>query len=212
MKTSGILYFLVNKSMPGLVKIGYTTKKLRDRLQQLNTTGIPSPFLTSSLFYVKNAKDCEREVHQQLEKYRKNPNREFFSQTVSVLIQESIGVIGKYIESSEPVSLFQREESVQFEPDKDDIYFMFYLLHDSYENNIPYSATELSQHHSNYAPLELELKFINLEKHGFVKRVNREHEGMGMWQILPKGVKFMFDSNNHAQDLIEEAKNNATEL
>ena len=209
MNTSGILYFLTNESMPGLVKIGYTERELRDRLQQLNTTGIPSPFVVSALFYVAKAKECEKEVHYILDEYRENPNREFFKQKVSILIQGSIEVIVKYINSPELTKSFKKEKDVEFAPDKDDIHFMFYLLHDSYEQNKPYTATELSEHHSNYAPLEIEVKLINLEQKGFVKRVNHQHEGMGLWQILPKGVKFMFDGNHHAQDLIEEARNNA---
>lgn len=209
MNLNGILYFLINDSIPGMVKIGYTTGALGKRLQQLNTTGIPSPFRTSAIFYVHDAKKCELEVHRKLEKYRENPNREFFTQTVSLLLRDSISVVGKYVESSPPIRPYQNKTKETCSPDKDDIYLMFYLLHDSYERNIPYSATELSRHHAKYAPLEIELKFMNLEKYGFIKRVNRKYEGMGLWKILPKGVMFMFDGNHHAQDLIAKGRKNA---
>lgn len=189
--------------MPGLVKIGYTTCELDERLQQLNKTGTPTPFEVSALFYVRDASYCEKEVHNQLGAYRINPKREFFKNSVTQLIHESIENIEKYIDSSFSI---KNEKPEIFRPDEDDIYFMFYLLHDCYEQNIPYSTAELAEHHSAYAPLELEVKLINLQNHGYIKRVNREHEGLGKWQLLPKGVKFMFDENHHAQDLIDEAK------
>jgi hypothetical protein len=208
MKNRGILYFLTNEAMPGLVKIGYTTGELNARLQQLNTTGLPSPFQIAALFYVREPEECENKVHTQLAQYRANPKREFFSQSASTLIKESIDVIGKYMESS-PVSHEHVKSEAVFSPDEDDIYFMFYLLHDAYEQNRPYSTDELAVHHREYAPLELEVKLMNLQAHGYVKRVNREYEGLGRWQILPKGVKFMLDGKHYAQELIEEARKNA---
>lgn len=208
MSDRGILYFLTNEAMPGLVKIGYTTGDLNDRLQQLNTTGTPSPFLIAAIFYVQDSAQCEKEVHSKLERYRANPKREFFSHSAPHLISESIDIIGKYIDSS-PCSYKHGQESETFLPDEDDIYFMSFLLHDAYEQNQPLSTTELAEHHMKYAPLELEVKLINLQNHDFIKRVNREHEGLGLWQILPKGVKFMFDGNHHDQDLIKETRDHA---
>lgn len=40
-----IVYVLTNPSMPGLVKIGKTTQKeVSERMTQLYTTGVPTPF------------------------------------------------------------------------------------------------------------------------------------------------------------------------
>jgi hypothetical protein len=205
MKSYGILYFLTNEAMPNLVKIGYTTGELKDRLQQLNTTGIPSPFQVVALFYVREPEVCESKIHIHLAKYRSNPKREFFSQSAAELIRESIDVLAQYMESS-PTSNELKEPEEEFSPDNDDIYFMFFLLHDAYEKNKPLYTDELTEHHRKYAPLELGLKLMNLETHGYIKRVNREYEGLGRWQILPKGIKFMIEGNHHAQELIEEAR------
>jgi hypothetical protein len=191
--------------MPGFVKIGYTAGELSVRLQQLNTTGLPSPFQVAALFYVREPEECESKVHAQLAQYRTNPKREFFSQSVPQLIKESIDVIGEYMESS-PVSHDQVEPDEEFSPDEDDIYFMFYLLHDAYAQNRPYATDELAVHHREYAPLELEVKLMNLQAHGYVKRVNRGYEGLGRWQILPKGVKFMLDGKHYDEDLMKEAR------
>lgn len=41
----GIVYILSNEAMPGLLKIGLTTRKdLSARLRELYTTGVPVPF------------------------------------------------------------------------------------------------------------------------------------------------------------------------
>ena len=93
-----------------------------------------------------------------------------------------------------------------FKPDEDDIYFMTYLLHDAYEQGKPIPTTELAIHHVKYAPLELEVKLINLEKHGYIQRVNRKNAGIGKWNLLPKGVEFMFSNNHQLHDLIAEQK------
>lgn len=99
--------------------------------------------------------------------------------------------------------------SGEFEPDEDDVYFMTFLLHDAYEQGRPMSTVELAEHHIKYAPLELELKLIHLEKQGYIQRTNKKSAGIGTWQILPKGVEFMFANGHQLQDLIEDKRPSA---
>lgn len=195
--------------MPGLVKIGYTTKTIEDRLGQLNTTSTPSPFEIAAIFNVSEPKACEQKVHRKLERFRSNPKREFFCASVAELIGEVIDVIGEHISPSIVSSHKERSAEDQFVPDKDDIYFMFYLLHEAYENNQPWSTAALAEHHDGYAPLELEFKLMNLAQEGYVKRVNKEHEGLGKWQLLEKGLRFMFEGKHYAEDLVAEGRRNA---
>ena len=96
-----------------------------------------------------------------------------------------------------------------YEPDAHDIYFMQFILHDGYEENTPLSTNELAEHHNEYAPLELEVKLINLHNKGYIKRVNREGNGMGQWQMTSQGVEFMFSNNHQLHDLVEEQRKNA---
>lgn len=205
MHSHGVLYFLTNPSMPGLVKIGHTTGRLEDRLQQLSSTGVPAPFEVVATFFVRDSRRCEAAVHSKLRVYRENPKREFFSAGVDVLLREAIEEISPFLDGARPEStrLTQTEE---FSPDEDDIYFMFYLLHDCYQQGTSYSSVELVEHHQNYTPITLDLKLMRLEEHGFVKRINRIHEGIGRWALLPKGVKFMIENNHHDQSLFEEWK------
>jgi hypothetical protein len=83
----GYVYFLVNSAMPGLVKIGQTQGSIFDRLNELQTTGVPIPFTLGALFLVNDSKACERAIHQALRMYRENGRREFFR----ISLGEAIG-------------------------------------------------------------------------------------------------------------------------
>ena len=77
----GIVYLLTNTYMPGLVKIGMTTKKEIDqRMRELYTTGVPAPFECQFACQVKKS-DCakiEKALHTAFSPSRVNPNGEFF--------------------------------------------------------------------------------------------------------------------------------------
>ena len=77
----GIVYVLSNRAMPGLVKIGMTTRpELDTRLKELYTTGVPVHFDVEYACEVK-ASDCnkiEKALHTAFDPQRVNINREFF--------------------------------------------------------------------------------------------------------------------------------------
>ena len=77
----GIVYVLSNRVMPGLVKIGMTTRcEIDSRLKELYTTGVPVPF---DVEYACEVDSCdsakiEKALHKAFEPQRINANREFF--------------------------------------------------------------------------------------------------------------------------------------
>lgn len=77
----GIVYLLTNPVMPGLVKIGMTTREDMDaRMKELYSTGVPVPFECQYACRVKKA-DClkiEKALHTAFAPQRVNANREFF--------------------------------------------------------------------------------------------------------------------------------------
>lgn len=79
---TGIVYVLINSAMPGLVKIGMTTRESIDtRMKELYSTGVPVPFDCIYACEVK-VSDCakiEKALHKAFEPNRINTNREFFS-------------------------------------------------------------------------------------------------------------------------------------
>ncbi|MBE9159427.1 GIY-YIG nuclease family protein [Nodosilinea sp. LEGE 06152] len=85
-RTIDFVYVLTNKSMPGLVKIGFSSWLPEDRAKSLYTTGVPEPFEVAYYTTTSWPKAVESKVHQLLNDYRVNPGREFFRVTVAQAI------------------------------------------------------------------------------------------------------------------------------
>ena len=74
----GIVYVLINPAMPGLVKIGMTSNDITNRMNDLNTTGVPLPFECLFACEVDDCKLVENSLHKAFYPNRINPKREFF--------------------------------------------------------------------------------------------------------------------------------------
>jgi hypothetical protein len=82
---TGYIYILSNASMPGLIKIGCTTRSPEERRRELSrSTGIPIDFEIEFEIYSANIKTVESEVHKKLSKYRFG--KEFFRLDVYTVI------------------------------------------------------------------------------------------------------------------------------
>jgi len=109
---AGFLYVLVNSSMPGLVKVGKTTRTPSERVNELSgVTGVPTQFIVA---YEEHFSDCdaaEQFVHTKLTQrgVRISDSREFFRAPVSDVVK---------IIASIPSSLAL---SVGVEPEKSDV-------------------------------------------------------------------------------------------
>lgn len=90
MNDVGHLYVLANSAMPGLVKVGKTTRSPAERATELSTaTGLPTPFI---VVYEQLFDDCsaaESFVHTYLANrgFRVSNNREFFSAPVNDVVR-----------------------------------------------------------------------------------------------------------------------------
>jgi hypothetical protein len=90
------VYVLVNKSMPGICKIGMTTTSVMQRVEEINgATGVITPWFPVYSYKCVNAYILEQEVHTELEKagFRVNPKREGFelSSNEAIAIIEKLG-------------------------------------------------------------------------------------------------------------------------
>ena len=75
----GYVYVLKNKAMPGLIKIGQTTRTPEERARELSSeTGVPSPFEVVYELECEQYEELEKKVHGKLNRYRPASNREFF--------------------------------------------------------------------------------------------------------------------------------------
>ncbi len=80
---TGYVYVLTNPAMPGLCKIGYTSRNPEERARELfkGVTGIPQEFTVAYSRQTPHFKEVEREAHKQLGKGRNKQYREFFRVT-----------------------------------------------------------------------------------------------------------------------------------
>ncbi len=76
----GCVYILKNPSMPGLIKIGYTTRTAEERANELyeGATGVPKRFEVAYEHPCDEPRTLEAAAHKKLASYRINNNREFF--------------------------------------------------------------------------------------------------------------------------------------
>ena len=93
---SGYVYVLSNPRMPGLVKIGCTTRSVAERVDELNSaTGVPSPFVVEAYFAVASPEKVEADIHGQLSRHRV-PGREFFEIEAGEVIRILEATVGRH--------------------------------------------------------------------------------------------------------------------
>ena len=92
----GQVYILCNASMPGLLKIGMTTKGVQERIKQLSAgTSVPTPFELVRAFSTPTPKRHERLVHEVMARFRLC-GREFFQVDQGFALRVCSDVIGEY--------------------------------------------------------------------------------------------------------------------
>jgi len=88
MTEPGWVYALSNESMPGLIKIGFTSRSPSERLEEANapnTFGPPTPYRIEFAKKVRNANQREKMIHRILSRDRVNMSREFFRVRLEVV-------------------------------------------------------------------------------------------------------------------------------
>ena len=75
---AGWVYILSNDAMPGLVKIGKTTRNVTDRALELYQTGVPLPFKIYAEVKTPDCHSLELWLHSTLKDIRVSNSREFF--------------------------------------------------------------------------------------------------------------------------------------
>ena len=93
---TGTLYVLgsnlYTKGGAEIVKIGITTGKVNDRIQQLYTTGVPTKFRVIQTFDVQNYAEAEQALHKLLDPYRISRAREFFTEECLPYIERIVAI------------------------------------------------------------------------------------------------------------------------
>lgn len=76
--SQGYVYILSNPAMPGLVKIGRTTRSAQARANELYQTGVPAPFKVECEVKTPDCDELEAIVHGAFLDKRYANDREFF--------------------------------------------------------------------------------------------------------------------------------------
>jgi len=75
----GYIYILSTREQPDLLKIGYTDRRVEQRVAELNRhTAVAVPYGVRAMWTVKQASALEHEIHRELDDYRVRGDREFF--------------------------------------------------------------------------------------------------------------------------------------
>ncbi|MBB5412596.1 hypothetical protein HDG34_006573 [Paraburkholderia sp. HC6.4b] len=88
----GWVYVITNKAMPGLIKIGFSTKDPATRAEDLGGTGAPHPYEVQFDALVFQPYEVEQRVHLALADL--NEGKEWFRCTVSHAIQVIVRIAG----------------------------------------------------------------------------------------------------------------------
>lgn len=124
MQHRGYLYVLANSAMPGLVKVGKTTRTPSERAAELSSvTGLPSPFI---VVYEQLFQDCtaaESFVHAHLAQkgFRVSDNREFFSAPVNEVVR-AIALAPGPIDSNSTQIVRETEDDVLEDDETEETY------------------------------------------------------------------------------------------
>lgn len=98
----GYLYVLANSSMPGLVKVGKTTRTPKARGKELSgASGLPTPFIVVFEQLFSDCSAAESFVHTVLARsgFRVADNREFFNAPVNDVVRAILSAPGAISES-----------------------------------------------------------------------------------------------------------------
>lgn len=105
--SAGYVYILINKSFDGLIKIGSTTLGAEKRAKKLSaSTSVPTPFEVAYEIYVDNCTKLEKQIHNQLDEFRVNRNREFFRYP----LRKAIELIQKLNKDDTDTNIFEAME------------------------------------------------------------------------------------------------------
>lgn len=103
----GFVYILSNPRMPGLFKVGCSTRPVEERVAELNSaTGVPAPFVVEAYFASSAPDEHEREAHRRLAA-RRLEGREFFEAELAQIVrtvEDIVGTHAAYLRQPHPAS------------------------------------------------------------------------------------------------------------
>lgn len=182
--SEGFVYVAINPSIPGLVKIGRTERVPSARMKELQSTGVPEPFEVAYYALVENAKHVERCAHDQLVRYRKQSNREFFAVSVHAAVRvirdiekpkhesESHEILSQLVDSTGSEHMIELISRHNIESEESELSEFAKAIHSEnlhpfvvsafYDSNSCCCSFELAKEVEEYSSLESAIKAVAL--------------------------------------------------
>jgi hypothetical protein len=111
--TPGYIYIAINKDMPYVIKIGFTTNVDKRMVELSRATGVPDDFISIWLKEAPCIEIAEDAIHYLLREYRvKNKSKEFFRITVKEATKVSEHVIKSLFETKVVKPKYSEEDWV----------------------------------------------------------------------------------------------------
>jgi len=219
------VYVLSNPSMPGLVKIGMTTRSdINDRVKELDSaTGIPTPFKVEGVINTMNAESLEQYLHEYFSEYRVSTSREFFNlepndvlmmdksfeaKVENVELKSQIKELKNIITEQEEQIEELEQENNNYEENNQDYESIINFINDITELQLIFDKNieklevsheiEMlcSKQKDKIIDLEWELDALfKVRKHDYYMSDENEK-----FDDLYKKIKNLIDSNNHYKD------------
>ena len=219
---AGFIYVLINPAMPGLAKIGKTTRNPTSRMAELsNATGVPTPFVLAFQQAVKECDQIEAQIHKDLEKegYRVSTNREFFNAPLHVIVQKILHFSNSFqTNESESIQVPSKNLTIT---ENDTLADELYELGISYQNGTdfilknPRKAIKLFEQAAEAGSLQAAARAASMYRLGaqgiqknaekaltlYLKALN-----LGGWYYEPN-IAEIFLENTQKQSIISHWKN-----
>lgn len=169
--------------MPGLVKIGYTTDPMEQRLSELFTTGLATPFRVEFCIRVTTPDKCEAVVHAKLQSHRLDKNREFFR----VSVTDAARTI---LDTAFQMGLTNGDTGVNLPARHSEVTDAEETILSILSSSEMGACEEFIIAHSDSPPMKTRYMLLELEKRGYVKR----GKGSGkLWELADNGVRFFVE-------------------
>src|SRR5690606_10124876 len=88
----GWVYVTSNEALPGLLKVGFSSKDPKVRAAELDLAGLPHPHIVEYEVLVEDPQSVERTVHQRLKEY--HHRKEFFQCDLAIVVHAIREVVG----------------------------------------------------------------------------------------------------------------------
>jgi T5orf172 domain len=199
MNKSGYIYFASNPAMLGLIKIGQTKDSPSDRLPELHTTAVPTPFVLEACFRVIDRIEAEKRTHELLAQSRHASNREFFQVSLGDAIERCLPHLKEFLTSGSEIS----ETPPTWRLSTDEERVLWLIAQRMNKPNQPNRQEVRST--LKLSNMKAELVFGNLIKRRFMRDGNEnrsrqtgefshEHYKVKVLQLERAGIQYLLDN------------------